>query len=288
MIGVVAETLTDILKLLQLEPAGPDNFTGAQPSDDAGNVRVFGGQVAAQALMAAGLTTPTRVPHSLHLYFLRPGDPREPLHYTVTHLRDGGTFSARAVAVTQGDGRVILEALASFTDELDGIDYQQRMPDVPPPEELPPMEIQLADYADVLDGFWVQPRAVAMRYVDPPPLLAIDLPDPPGRVTRLWFRTDGDAPADPLTASSLLAYISDWSILDPVLYMTRRPPVAHSIASLDHAMWFHRPPDFSDWLLYEQYSPSGIGARGLSNGAIYNRAGQLVCTVVQEGYLGRG
>jgi acyl-CoA thioesterase-2 len=287
MIGRVAATLTDILALLDLEPVGPNVFEGPQP-DDRRNVRVFGGQVAAQALMAAGRTAANRAPHSLHLYFLRPGDPRAPLRYTVTRLRDGGTFSARSVAVTQGDDRVILEVLASFTDGLDGIDYQQSIPDAPAPETLPPMEIQLADYADELDGFWVRPRGVSMRYVDPPPLLAAGLPEPPGAATRLWFRADGDVPSDPSTASALLAYISDWSILDPVLYMTRRPPVANSIASLDHAMWFHRPPDFSDWLLYDQHSPSGIGARGLSNGAIYNRAGQLVCTVVQEGYLGRG
>jgi acyl-CoA thioesterase-2 len=149
------------------------------------------------------------------------------------------------------------------------------------------MEVQLADYADQLDGFWVRPRAVSMRYVDPPPLLAADLAKSSNPLTRSWFRADGDVPSDPLTASALLAYISDWSILDPVLCATRRPPVAHSIASLDHAMWFHRPPDFSDWLLYDQHSPSGIGARGLSNGAVYNRSGQLVCAVVQESYLGR-
>jgi acyl-CoA thioesterase II len=281
----VAETLTDILQLLDLEPVGTDAFDGPQP--DGRNRRVFGGQVAAQALVAAGRTAVNRAPHSLHLYFLRAGDPHAPLRYTVTNLRDGGTFSARAVQVTQGDDRVILEALASFTEPVDLIDYQQPMPDVPEPEALPPMEIQLADYADRHDGFWVQPRAVSMRYVDPPPLLAADLPDAPRPMTRLWFRADDEVPSDPLTGSALLAYISDWSILDPVLYATRRPPVAHSIASLDHSMWFHRAPDFSDWLLYDQRSPSGVGARGLSFGAIYNRAGQLVCTVAQEGYLGR-
>lgn len=283
----MAQTLTDILQLLTLEPVGTDAFDGPQP-DDGRNTRVFGGQVAAQALVAAGRTAADRAPHSLHLYFLRPGDPRAPLRYTVTALRDGGTFSARAVTVTQDDDRVILEALASFTESVDVVDYQQQMPDVPSPETLLPMEIQLADYADQFDGFWVQPRAVSMRYVDPPPLLAADLPEPPGPVSRMWLRVDGDVPDDPLTASALLAYVSDWSILDPVLYATRRPPIAHSIASLDHAMWFHRPPDFSDWLLYDQRSPSGVGARGLSTGAMYNRAGQLVCTVVQEGYLGRG
>ena len=282
----MAETLTDILELLVLEPAGSHVFVGPQ-ADDGRNRRVFGGQVAAQALMAAGRTAPDRAPHSLHLYFLRPGDPRAPLRYTVTTLRDGNTFSARAVMVTQGDDRVILEALASFTEPVDVVDYQQPMPDVPAPETLLPMEVQLADYADRHDGFWVQPRPVSMRYVDPPPLMAADMAEPLRPLTRLWFRADGDLPSDPLTASALLAYISDWSILDPVLYATRRPPVSHSIASLDHAMWFHRPPDFSDWLLYHQHSPSGVGARGLSTGEIYNRSGQLVCTVVQEGYLGR-
>jgi acyl-CoA thioesterase-2 len=209
------------------------------------------------------------------------------MRYTVTTLRDGRTFSARAVMVTQGDDRVILEALASFTEPVDVVDYQQHMPDVPAPETLLPMEVQLADYADQHDGFWVQPRAISMRYIDPPPLLAADLPDAPGPMSRVWLRVDGDVPADPLTGSALLAYISDFSILDPVLYVTRRPPVARSIASVDHAMWFHRTPDFSDWLLYDQRSPSGVGARGLSTGVIYNRTGELVSSVVQEGYLGR-
>jgi acyl-CoA thioesterase-2 len=216
------------------------------------------------------------------------GDPRAQMRFTVTTLRDGRTFSARAVMVTQGDDRVILEALASFIEPVDVVDYQQHMPDVPAPETLLPMEVQLADYADKHDGFWVQPRAISMRYVDPPPLLAADLPDAPGPVSRVWLRVDGEVPGDPLTARALLAYISDFSILDPVLYVTRRPPVARSIASVDHAMWFHRPPDFSDWLLYDQHSPSGVGALGLSNGVIYNRTGELVCSVVQEGYLGRG
>jgi acyl-CoA thioesterase-2 len=282
----VAQTLTDILSLLRLAPAGPDEFFGPQ-SDDRRNSRVFGGQVAAQALMAAGLTAPDRLPHSMHLYFLRAGDPHAPLRYTVTRLRDGGTFSARAVAVTQGDDRVILEALASFTEPIDGIDYQHEMPAAPAPEGLAPMEIALSEYAHIHNGFWVQPRPVSMRYVGAPPLLAADLPVPLEPATQLWLRVDGDAPTDPLTTYCLLAYISDWSILDPVLYATRRPPIAMSIASVDHAMWFHRPPDFSDWLLYDQWSPSGIGARGLSNGAMYNRTGELVCTVVQEGYLGR-
>ncbi|MDT5009429.1 MAG: acyl-CoA thioesterase [Mycobacterium sp.] len=283
----MGETLTDILALLELEAVGPDSFDGPQP-DGANNVRIFGGQVAAQALMAAGLTAPNRAVHSLHLYFLRMGDPQAPLRYTVTTLRDGRTFSARAVQVTQGDDRVILEALASFTEPVGVIDYQQSMPDVPAPEDLPPMDIHLAAYAEHMGGYWVQPRAVDMRYVEPHPLAAADQPDAPGALSRVWLRANGEVPCDPLTANALLAYISDWTILDPVLYVTRRKPEPGSIASLDHAMWFHRPPDFSDWLLYEECSPSGVGARGLSNGTIYNRAGQLVCTVVQEGYLGRG
>jgi acyl-CoA thioesterase-2 len=283
----VGETLTDILRLLELEPIGPDVFDGPQPGGP-NSGRIFGGQVAAQALVAAGLTAAGRPPHSLHLYFLRMGDPQAPLRYSVTALRDGRTFSARAVQVTQNDDRVILEALASFTEPVGAMDYQTPMPDVPAPEALPPMDVHLADYSDHMGGYWVQPRAVDMRYVEPHPLMAADLPDAPGPVGRVWLRANGEVPDDPLIANALLAYISDWTILDPVLYVTRRRPEPGSIASLDHAMWFHRSPDFSDWLLYEEHSISGIGARGLSNGAIYNRTGQLVCTVVQEGYLGRG
>ncbi|MCG5431744.1 thioesterase family protein [Mycobacterium sp. MYCO198283] len=282
------ESLPEILRLLELVADGPNRFLGPQPADAEHLSRVFGGQVAAQALIAAGRTAPDRLPHSMHLYFLRLGDPRQPLRYAVTNLRDGRTFSARAVVVTQGDDRVVLEALVSLTEPLDGIDYQQRLPDVPAPESLPPLETELADYADQLGGFWVQPRAFEMRYVDPHPLKAAD-GEPPAELTaRLWLRLRDPAPPDPLVRSGLLTYLSDWTVLDPVLYATRRPPVAGAIASLDHAMWFHRPPEFGDWLLYEQRSPSGIGRRGLANGAIYNRAGSLVCTVAQEGYLGRG
>ena len=135
----MGETLTDILRLLELEPLGSDVFDGPQPGGP-NSGRIFGGQVAAQALVAAGLTAGGRPPHSLHLYFLRMGDPQAPLKYSVTTLRDGRTFSARAVQVTQNDDRVILEALASFTEPAGAVDYQTAMPDVPAPETLPPME----------------------------------------------------------------------------------------------------------------------------------------------------
>ena len=287
MIGRVAETLTDILALLDLEPAGPDAFDGAQPADSR-NVRVFGGQVAAQALMAAGRTAADRAPHSLHLYFLRPGDPRAPLRYTRhSPSRRWHLLSSRCFGHPGRRSRDPRSA-GVVHRPVDVIDYQQHMPDVPAPETLPPMEIQLADYADELDGFWVQPRGVSMRYVDPPPLLAADLPTRRAPVTRLWFRADGDVPSRPIDRQRSARLHQ--RLVDSRPGALRDSPAAggHSIASLDHAMWFHRPPDFSDWLLYDQRSPSGIGARGLSNGAIYNRAGQLVCTVVQEGYLGRG
>lgn len=282
----MAESLTDILALLQLDEVGPGTFVGPQPPPTEFRTRVFGGQVAAQALIAAGRTAGGRLPHSLHAYFLRLGDPMKPLRYQITNLRDGGTFSAREISVDQ-DGVVIFEALASFVDDVAGPDYHQQLPDVAPPESLSPLAEQMAAYADEIDGFWVRPRAFELRYVDTPPRLAVDLPGPFAPVSQIWLHINGEPPTDPLTALALVTYISDWTVLDPVVLAVRRSPL-EIMGSLDHSMWFHRPPDFSDWLLYDQRTPSGVGGRGLANGAIYNRNGQLVCTVAQEGYLGRG
>ncbi|MCV7227306.1 thioesterase family protein [Mycolicibacterium komossense] len=286
----MAETLTDILELFTIEDVGGGSFLGRQP-DGRDRVRVYGGQVVAQAMMAAARSAPTRQIHSLHVAFLRPGNPASPLQYDVTTLREGRTFSTRRVSTSQA-GVLIMEAMISFIEKIDGDDYQHPMPDVPAPETLIPIADALKPYADEEYSTLVRNQAFEMRYVDLPPRISVDGQPPAVAVCRLWLRADGEVPAevrdDPLLANCLLAYVSDWSILDPVqIGVGKTWQTLDAMASLDHAMWFHRPVDFSDWLLYDQQSPSAIGGRGLGCGAIYNRTGALVCTVTQEGYLGR-
>ncbi|CAN5310701.1 hypothetical protein BH09ACT8_BH09ACT8_25820 [soil metagenome] len=219
-----------------------------------------------------------------------------PLQYDVTSLREGRTFSTRRVSTSQG-GTLIMEAVislmaAAFLDDIDGDDYQQPMPDVPTPETLIPIADALAAYADEDYSTLVRNRAFEMRYIDLPPRISVDGPRPADAICRLWLRAEDDVPAevhdDPLLANCLLAYVSDWSILDPVqVGVGKTWQTLDAMASLDHAMWFHRPVDFSGRLLYDQRSSSAVAGRGLGYGAIYNRTGELVCTVTQEGYLGR-
>jgi acyl-CoA thioesterase-2 len=293
----VPETLKDILDLFALEDIGDRRFIGPQPQDDLERVRVYGGQVAAQAIAAAGRTVSQRHLHSLHLGFLRPGDPKRPLQYEVTVLREGRTFSTRRVTLTQGEA-VLMEAMVSFIVDIDGWEHQIPMPDVPRPEQLTPVEDELRRHLADRGGddeyiSLVRFQVTDMRYVDPPPRIAIDAPtggDP--TVCRLWLRLHEEPPAelllDPLLANCLLAYISDWTLLDPV-----QAAIGHTwldldtMASVDHAMWFHRPVDFSDWLLYDQRSSTARGGLGLGHGAFFNADGTLVCTVTQEGFVGR-
>lgn len=287
----VPQSLQDVLKLFAVEDVGGGSFLGSQPVDDVERVRVFGGQVVAQAMAAAARTVTDRHLHSLHVSFLRPGNPNLPLQYDVTSLRQGRTFSTRRVTTRQGDV-VVMEALASFIVPIDNDDFQQPMPLVAAPESLPNLEEQLAPYIDEGYAALVRLRLFEMRYIDPPPRVAVETGAPDEAVCRLWLRIEAEPPpqllTDPLLAMCLLGYVSDWTILDPVqVGVGKTWQDMETMASLDHAMWFHRPVDFSDWLLYDQRSPSSIGGRGLGTGLIYNRSGALVCTVTQEGYLGR-
>jgi len=287
----VPQSLQDVLKLFAVEDVGGDTFIGPQPIDDVERVRVFGGQVVAQAMAAAARTMTGRHLHSLHVSFLRPGNPNVPLQYDVVSLREGRTFSTRRVTTRQGD-IVVMEAHVSFIVPIDNDDYQQPMPLVPAPETLPNLEEQLAPYIDEGYAELVRLRLFEMRYIDPPPRVAVDTGVPNEAVCRLWLRIESEPPpalvSDPLLAMCLLGYVSDWTILDPVqVGVGKTWQDMETMASLDHAMWFHRPVDFSDWLLYDQRSPSSIGGRGVGTGLIYNRNGELVCTVTQEGYLGR-
>lgn len=279
----MSEKLSNVLDLLKVEDLGDGAFLGAQPRDDRKRERVYGGQVAGQAIAAAARTT-SRRPHSMHLSFLRPGDTEIPLRYEVVSLREGRTFSTRRVTATQ-DGVVVMEAMASFIIDIDGDEYQQPMPDVPDPESLTPLDEQLREYLPPDDKYleMVKFRVAEMRYIDLPPRLAVDAAPAQDPRRRIWLRLADTPPpelfSDPVLATGLLAYISDWTILDPVQVAVGKTwQELEVLASLDHAMWWHRPVDFSDWLLYEQRTGTVTGGVGLGSGAIYNRDGSLVCT----------
>ncbi|MCT7661366.1 acyl-CoA thioesterase [Mycobacterium deserti] len=277
-------TLADLIATLQVERVDENHFVADQLDNPAHHI--VGGHIAGQALMAASLTAPGRSPHSVHVYYVRAGDARRPVDFLVDVARDGGTLSTRKITARQDD-QILLEALASFSAPLDSLDYQQVMPDVPAPESLPPVQEQLADYADELGGHWVRPQPFDLRYVDAPPRVALDLPEPPPRM-RMWWRPNGSVPADDVLNDCLLTYLSGTTMVEVALARRHATPVSTFNALIDHALWFHRPVDLSDWVLSDQVSPTGIGGRGLTTSTMYNRAGQLVCIATQELYFGRG
>jgi acyl-CoA thioesterase-2 len=234
---------------------------------------VFGGQVAGQALVAAGRTVPEdRAVHSLHAYFIRPGDPVVPIVYTVDRTRDGHSFSTRRVTAIQ-HGRAIFTLSASFHRPETGLEHQVPMPDAPDPEGLPERSTRL--------------RPVEIRYAGEPPWsrgngLAAREPR-----SMVWMRARGPLPDDALFHVCAVAYASDMSLLDSVLLAHGLSWDAEGLAaaSLDHAMWFHGPFRADEWLLYAQESPAASGARGLAQGRIFRRDGRLIASVVQEGLI---
>ncbi|MCW2518280.1 MAG: acyl-CoA thioesterase [Mycobacterium sp.] len=276
-------SLTDVVATLQVEQIDDDDFVASQLDNPAHHI--VGGHIAGQALMAASRTAPGRTPHSVHVYYLRAGDASRPVDFHVVRSRDGGTLSTRQVTARQ-DGEVLLEALASFSTPVDGLDYHAAMPDVPAPESLRPVEEQLAPYADEHSGHWVRPQPFELRYVDAPPRLAVDLPEPSPRI-RMWWRPTESIPDDGVLHSCLLTYLSGITMLETAVTMRRATPATTFSALIDHALWFHRPVDLSDWVLADQFSPSAIGGRGLATATMYNRAGQVVCIATQEVYFGR-
>jgi len=281
----LAETLDQVLDLLQVSVLRKDEFQGTP--DSHGAERTFGGLVAAQALMAASQTVDGRAAHSLHAYFLRPGSARIPVLYRVERIRDGRNTSTRRVSASQKDTK-IFEANLSFCTAREGIEYQDPMPhDVPAPDTLLSVETALAPYAHEDDGWWVRPRPFDMRYVAHPPRAALDLAAAPPPRNRLWMRTRGSVPADPTLRNGLLTFISDLTLLDSVMLADRRTTRGPGIiASMDHVVWFHRVPDYDDWLLYDQTSPTALQGRGLVTGRMFDRSGRLLCSVAQEGFLG--
>jgi acyl-CoA thioesterase-2 len=278
-------TTSPLLPVLDVQPADDalDVFTG--PNLPHWRARLFGGQVLGQVAVAAGRTVGAdRRLHSLHAYFLRPGDPDVAVAFSVERLRDGRSFSARRVQATQ-NGVPILSGITSFQTASEGLEHFEPAPDVPEPEDL------RSDY-EILDAV-DDPRArqigrgrhVEIRHVEP---ALYGSADPQHRAHQsVWFRLDAPLPGDDLLHRGALAYASDLSVLEPVL---RRHGLAWSspgtsVASLDHAMWWHRPARADEWLLYVVESPNASGARGLSTGRMYDRERRLVATVAQEGMV---
>jgi acyl-CoA thioesterase II len=276
--------LADVIATLEVERRDDHHFVATQLDNPTHHI--VGGHIAGQALMAASLTAPGRRPHSLHVYYVRAGDARQPVDLHVDPARDGGTLSTRQVTARQ-DGQILLEALVSLSEPVDSLDYQAQMPEVADPDSLTPVQRQLADYADELGGHWVRPQPFEQRYVDAPPRLALDLPEPSPRL-RMWWRPTEPVRPDEVLHSCLLTYLSGTTMVETALTMRRATPISTFNALIDHALWFHRPVDLSDWVLSDQFSPSGIGGRGLTTSTMYNRAGQLVCIATQELYFGRG
>ncbi|MGL5856832.1 MAG: acyl-CoA thioesterase [Angustibacter sp.] len=280
--------LRSLLEVLDLTPQGHDErgqdvFTGISQPQPLG--RVFGGQVLGQTMVAAGRTCPgERVPHSMHAYFLRPGNPDASITFTVERLRDGRSFSARRVQAVQA-GQPILSMIASFQEPSLGVEHQDEMPDVPGPQDLPSAAQVLAGIDHPVVRSWAQDRPIDLRHVQPPIYWAPHLDRTAHQA--VWMRTTAPMPDEDLLHRAVLGYASDYTVLEPAL---RRHGLAWAsaglrAASLDHAMWWHRPARVDEWLLYVQSSPSASGARGLGAGRIFSRDGRLVASVMQEGML---
>lgn len=280
-------SLEQLVVLLDLEQLEVGLYRGGQP-EVSSLKRVFGGQVAAQALMAAQRTVPDeRHVHSMHMYFILGGDPRIPIVYDVEAVRDGGSFNTRRVAARQ-HGEIIYYMTASFQKHEDGWDHQDKMPVVPPPEEATPLSDIVRARGARHETDWKKEWAsFDMRYIgDNRP------PDDPHRefvpvCQRLWFRAAGTLPKSSDVHNAAFTYISDFSLLGAALVphgvLIGSPEVQP--ASLDHTIWFHRPIAADEWLLYDQTSPSASGARGLATARVFAQDGALVATVAQEGLI---
>ncbi|GAA1443668.1 acyl-CoA thioesterase [Leifsonia poae] len=281
----MTEPLASLLTALDLTDTGArtseDIFTG--PSQWMPLGRVFGGQVLAQSIVAAQRTVPDdRSIHSMHGYFLRPGDVNLPITFSVDRIHDGRSFSTRRTQAYQS-GLPILSMIASFQDDDEGLEHQIEMPDdLPDPESLQSSAAVLADIDHPVAQYWASDRPFDIRHVTSPIYFTVEGEQVAHQA--VWFRAIGTLPDDPELHRAALAYASDYSIMESVM---RRHGVAWATpglkaASLDHAMWWHRYARVDEWLLYLQESPSASGGRGLSLGRIYSRDGRLIASVAQE------
>lgn len=275
--------IENLVETLALEPIEMNLFRGA--SVEGGGPRVFGGHVIAQALLAAYETVETRVCHSIHCYFIRPGDPKVPILYEVDRARDGGSFTTRRVTAIQ-HGEQIFNLAGSFQGVEQGFEHQAEMPAVPGPEGLPDsfeqFKAMIETMPEAARRMMGRPRPIEQRQVDPRGPTEKVAP-----ICRNWIRARAEIGADQHLHQAILAYASDMGLLETSMRphgVTWQTPGLQS-ASLDHAIWFHRPSNFNDWHLYAQDSPSASGARGFIRGQIFSKDGTLVASIAQEGLL---
>jgi acyl-CoA thioesterase-2 len=281
----MSRALDQLLDILNIEKLEVNLFRGLSPQ--VGWQRVFGGQVIGQSLVAAYRTVDGRIAHSLHAYFLRPGDPSVPIIYSVDRIRDGGSFSTRRVVAIQ-HGQAIFSMAASFHKAEEGLTHQMKMPEVPAPEALPSeselKELFLDRLPPQVKAYWERERPIEIRPVDLSRYL-----NPEKRVPtqQMWIKANGSLSDDLALNQCVLAYASDFTLLDTAL-------IAHGrfvfdpnliLASLDHAIWFHRSFRADDWLLYAQDSPSSGGGRAFCRGTLFTRSGELVASTAQEGLV---
>lgn len=284
----MTDVLGELLELLELETIEENIFRGQ--SQDLGFGNVFGGQVLGQALSAAHHTVPDdRNCHSLHAYFLRPGDPRRPIVYQVDPIRDGRSFTTRRVVAIQ-KGRAIFSLSASFQLREDGYEHQATMPDVRPPDGLL-SDLDLArrvadQIPEPMRTKLICDKPIELRPIDPVDPFAPDAREP---AQYAWFRAAGELPDDPAVHQYLLAYASDFRLVATAMapHATTYWDPHMQVASLDHSMWFHRDFRMDDWLLHAMESPSAAHARGMNRGLIYTVDGTLVASVAQEGLIRR-
>jgi len=274
-----------LLEILNLEPLEHNLYRGRSPQ--VGWQRVFGGQVIGQALVAAIRTVKDRNVHSMHGYFMRPGDPEVPIIYQVERDRDGKSFATRRVIAIQ-HGQPIFTMGASFHKHEDGFDHQIKMPDVPAPEDLPSEKQMKERFLKKMPGYirqyWERDRPFEIRPVKMRNYLDPEKSDP---AQSIWIKANENLPEDPAIHQCVLSYASDMTLLDTSLL-----PHGHTLfdpeimlASLDHSLWFHRPIKADEWMLYAQDSPSASGARGFNRGNIFSRDGTLLASVAQEGLI---
>jgi acyl-CoA thioesterase II len=284
----MSRALDQLLTILDIERLEENLFRGLSPQ--VGWQRVFGGQVIGQALVAANRTVNGRLAHSLHAYFLRAGDPSVPIIYNVDRIRDGGSFTTRRVVAVQ-HGQAIFSMAASFHKEETGLEHQIKMPEVPPPESLPSEAELKACLIDrvppQVKAYWERERPIEIRPVD---LSRYLTPGNHAPTQQVWIRATGELPNDQSLHQCVLAYASDFTLLDTALIAHGRfvfdPKLM--LASLDHALWFHRKLRADEWLLYAQDSPISGGGRAFCRGMLFTRDGKLVASTAQEGLLREG